>query len=438
MINLLCGDSVEMMRTMADNSVDSIVVDPPYGLSEHKLAEVTACLKAWLAGEVYKPTGKGFMGKSWDAWVPGPEVFREAIRVIKPGGHMLCFAGTRSMDLMCMAIRLSGWQLRDSIGYAHANDEAGAPLMAWVYGSGNPKTGYIKGADGETVAEGWGGSLKPAWEPIILARKPFPGTVASNMDTYGTGSLNIDACRVTTATDDVIHAKNPHTKGGFGHAGAAVYGKSSGAPIYDPSMGRWPANLIHDGSDAVQAGFPLASGARGDVTGEEPSGASSNVGNPRARVAYVRKGEASNETRYQQSGGTDFAMKPGARYKPEGSASRFFYCAKTSAADRHEGLPHPGTQFKHGSTMRDAENLGSKRGGNNHPTVKPVALMRYLVRLITPTGGHVLDFCCGSGSTGKGAEMDGFDFTGIDIDPANIEISRARIGASAPLFREFA
>lgn len=138
---LLTGDCLESLRKMPDNSVDSIVTDPPYGLSDHKPADVAACLTAWLAGKPYTARKKGFMGKTWDSWVPGPEVWRECLRVLKPGGHLLAFAGTRTMDLMSMAVRLSGFELRDSIGYAH--DGGGAPLMAYCYGTGFPKSADV-------------------------------------------------------------------------------------------------------------------------------------------------------------------------------------------------------------------------------------------------------------------------------------------------------
>ena len=233
--SLHLGDCLESLKRMPDNSVDAVVTDPPYGLSDHKPAEVIACLSAWIAGETYQPKGKGFMGKSWDAWVPGPEVWRECLRVLKPGGHLLAFAGTRSMDLMSMAVRLSGFELRDSIGYA--NDGGGAPVMAWTFGSGFPKSMDVSkaidkaaGAEREVVGEspwasrggaglarsifnddnwqsdgdavtspateaarqwqGWGTALKPAWEPIILARKPLgEKTVAANVLKHGTGGI---------------------------------------------------------------------------------------------------------------------------------------------------------------------------------------------------------------------------------------------------------
>lgn len=533
-VELHCGDSVEVMRTMADNSVDAVVTDPPYGLSEHRHSDVVACLTAWLAGEEFKPRKKGFMGRAWDAWVPGPEVFREALRVAKPGAHMLVFAGTRSMDLMMMAVRLAGWEIRDSIGHAHdAGDPTQPALMAWAYGSGFPKNmdvskaiddkhfrdwlkanpehaarlkeaedgvadliedelRQLAGAKREVIGEedtrskfdgrerdsgksnaswrasegrddisdvsrkpitapstdaakqwaGWGTALKPAWEPIIIARKPLDGTVAANVLKYGTGAYNIDACRIETDEDlngGAYAEVGGREVSGSMHAGSGMNqaGKTTGREFVQPT-GRWPANLIHDGSEAVVDAFPSATGSKGDVTGNEPSAVSSNTMNARARVPYTRQGEASGTRRYGAGGNDGFAPTPGARRDAADSAARFFYCAKTSSADRHEGMQHPGHQFKQGATLRDAEHLDEGRKGNKHPTVKPTPLMRYLTKLVTPPGGRVLDFCMGSGSTGKAAELEGFSFVGIDIDPENVDTARARIGADAPLFQEAA
>lgn len=440
-VDLRKGDSLELLRTLADASVDSCVTDPPYGLSEHTRDEVIECLRCWLAGEPYQPKGKGFMGRSWDAWVPGPELWREVYRVLKPGGHVLAFAGTRSMDLMSMALRLAGFELRDAIGYAH--DNGGAPLLAWVYGQGWNKTGYVKDEEGAPQPP-FGTGLKPAWEPIILARRPVEGLVVENLRAHGTGALNIDACRIVA--NDSRYAAN--CSGDRGHAGTREDGEATSIKAGGGSAhagGRWPANLIHDGSDAVVALFPANAGAHSGVKGTEPSAASTGaVTNVRARVACDTHGDA-------------------------GSAARFFYCAKTSTRDRQEGLEHPGPQFKQGATFRDAENLrrklktaqcnvcGSKTKaagqvksgpscghddfswveqdqraprGNTHPTVKPTSLMRYLVRLVTPPGGTVLDPFTGSGSTGKGCAYEGFDFIGFELDAddeGHVEIARARI-----------
>lgn len=292
------GDCLEALSRIPDNSVDSIVTDPPYGLSNHSAQDTVECLRAWIAGEAYKPYKRGFMGKSWDAWVPGPEVWRECLRVLKPGGHCLVFAGTRSMDLMCMALRLAGFELRDTIGHLH--DSGGSPLLTWTYGSGFPKSMNVskaiqaqqtrgscsmsdqrKAAMGEDytpsdvvghtangseramnctrssppaisveMAEdakqwsGWGTALKPAFEPIIIARKPLIGTVAQNVLEYGTGAMNIDGCRVGTSENLNGGA---YAKGGSPrHDGSENwrYKREGGAGEFEQPQGRWPANLV--------------------------------------------------------------------------------------------------------------------------------------------------------------------------------------------------
>ena len=453
------GDCLDVLRGMADASVDSVVTDPPYGLSDHKPAEVVECLKAWLAGEPYTPKGKGFMGKGWDAWVPGPEVWRECLRVLKPGGHLLSFAGTRSMDLMCMSVRLAGFELRDSIGHASdGGDTTQAPIMAWTFGSGFPKSMDVSkaidkaaGVDREVVGEipdrwtgkgnalnfstdrhqdsvqvlggpatdaakqwqGWGTALKPAWEPIILARKPLIGTVAANVLAHGTGGMNIDGCRVG---DDAV------VSSGSTGMDARRFALGTRPKDYtahqEPSAhtGRWPANLLHDGSPEVVALFPVNAGASAPVRGTEGSKASTgNVTGERNRV-------------------------PGAFHADTGSAARFFYCAKASKGDRDEGLDD--------STASSAAVLDHRPSGdfsarmnrvrppvirkNNHPTVKPTDLMRYLCRLVTPPGGIVLDPFTGSGSTGKAAILEGFRFIGAEREAEYIAIARARIEAAMP------
>ena len=415
--NLYHGDCLEQLKNLEDNSVDSIVTDPPYGLSQHKPDEVLECLRAWLAGEVYEPKGKGFMGKAWDAWVPGPEVWRECLRVLKPGGHVLAFAGTRSMDLMSMAIRLAGFELRDAVGYAH--DGGGAPLLSWAYGSGFPKSHDVSkaidreaGAEREVVGNygrsfrphsettepgwdrpshdihgditapateaarqwaGWGSALKPAWEPIILARKPLQGTLASNVLAWGTGGLNIDGCRV--GTESTVREKAAG-RGQFPHEYDAWEPR---AVTVGSEAGRWPANFCHDGSPEVLAGFPQANSAR----------ASGNPNDP-------RRGTNHTATSYGQGDG-----KVTHDYRDTGSAARFFYCAKASKRDRGDA--------------------------NVHPTVKPTDLMAYLCRLVTPPGGVVLDPFMGSGSTGKAAMREGFRFIGIEREAEYLEIAQARI-----------
>lgn len=254
------------------------------------------------------------------------------------------------------------------------------------------------------VPKGLGTALKPAHEPICVARKPLAGTVAANVLEYGTGALNIDGCRV--GTEDTRSASYKMTSkgidgGGFASGQMHTDGRD-GSIIAGSACGRWPANLIHDGSDEVVALFPSQAGASAPVRGTEPSSVTKSV------FGQINR-QASN-----------------AFHGDTGSAARFFYCAKASRADRNSGLPDHGAQFTHGSTLRDAESL-TDRKGNHHPTVKPTDLMAYLCRLVTPPGGIVLDPFMGSGSTGKAAMREGFQFVGIEMEPQYMEIATARI-----------
>lgn len=361
------GDCLESLRAMADSSVDSIVTDPPYGLN--------------------------FMGKRWDYDVPATEVWAECLRVLKPGGYLLAFAGTRTQHRMAVRIEDGGFEIRD--------------MIAWVYGSGFPKS-----HNGE-----WGGTaLKPALEPITVARKPFAGTVEANWREHGTGALNIDVCRVSPTGerlgggDESSKASKPD---GWARPWmddpehvAAHNAKMTANVEKATELGRWPANLIHDGSDEVVALFPANAGASAPVRGTESSKASvGQVTGERERV-------------------------PGAFHADKGSAARFFYCAKASRKDRNEGLdsgdvPAVATQ----ATMREREDADwPARNGNHHPTVKPTDLMTYLCRLVTPAGGTVLDPFMGSGSTGKAAIREGFSFIGCELSPEYLAIAEARIG----------
>lgn len=401
---LLQGYCLKRLKELPDNSVDSVVTDPPYGLGkEPDMAEV---LRHWMAGDDYQHKGGGFMGRKWDSFVPGPAVWREALRVLKPGGHLLAFFGTRTYDMGTLAVRLAGFEIRDQI--------------AWVYGSGFPKSRNV-GREVEGF-DGWGTALKPAQEPIVVARKPLAGTVAANVLAHGTGALNVDGCRIGMSGGE----ENPSVarrKGAINHlsdrpaADTEAEGKMASrqspeafrAERSGELLGRWPANLIHDGSDEVLAAFPDSKGQQGDVKGTEPSSVTNGIyGEFTGRVASAK------------------------RVDQDKSAARFFYCAKASPRDRNEGLDAPGPQFKHGSTLRNIEN--TKTRGNNHPTVKPTDLMAYLCRLVTPPGGTVLDPFMGSGSTGKAAIREGFQFIGIELDrdendqPVGyINISEARI-----------
>lgn len=416
-VTLKFGDCLQVLRSMSDCSVDSVVTDPPYGLS--------------------------FMGKKWDYDVPSVEVWAECLRVLKPGGHLLAFAGTRTQHRMAVRIEDAGFEIRD--------------MIAWVYGSGFPKSldvskaidkarrrdyvqvaldmglnlpgrnvddwtkeGHAPGdkwwsefkaalppetwqaierrvigsavsgqsawfargvgdvtapaTDAARQWQGWGTALKPALEPITVARKPLIGTVAENVLAHGTGALNIDGCRVET--DDGC-ATNRVTQGGD-HFSIGSDEKTRGTTFEPNAAGRWPANILHDGSDDVLAGFPDGAPAKAGRTGKR--GGSSwhgceGFGSPEAIGTWPAD--------------------------PGGSAARFFYCAKASKSDRGDG--------------------------NTHPTVKPTDLMRYLCRLVTPPGGVVLDPFMGSGSTGKAAMLEGFRFVGIERDANYFVLANQRV-----------
>ena len=374
---LMNSDCLQSLAVVPDNSVDAVVTDPPYGLS--------------------------FMGKKWDYDVPSVEIWAECLRVLKPGGHLLAFAGTRTQHRMAVRIEDAGFEIRD--------------MIAWVYGSGFPKSLDVSkaidkaaGAEREVLGElvnrssfdpggeggggfqrgtiqitapateaarqwqGWGTALKPALEPITVARKPLVGTVAANVLAHGTGALNVDGCRVgefQNTTPSGVDRRNAKLAE-MGYRPSA-YQMGEKAPTSPP--GRWPANLIHDGSGEVLAGFP-----------ETKSGGYPPEGGQRSRVSTCGKPTARGEQKFTSS---------------EGSAARFFYCAKASKKDRGDG--------------------------NSHPTVKPTDLMAYLCRLVTPPGGVVLDPFMGSGSTGKAARAEGFNFIGIERDPDYFKIAQSRI-----------
>jgi site-specific DNA-methyltransferase (adenine-specific) len=352
------GNSLEVLAAMPEGSVDSVVCDPPYEL--------------------------GFMGKGWDksGIANSVDLWRQVLRVLKPGGHLVAFSGTRTYHRMACAIEDAGFEVRDQ--------------LAWVYGSGFPKSHNL---DSEWA--GWGTALKPSWEPICLARKPLNGTVAANVAAWGTGALNVAACRIAGES----------TK----RAGRAEMGYNGGniASEYETgsASGRWPANLCHDGSEEVVALFPVKAGG-GTGVAERPS--------PNFKNKVYGRGLGGIVSRSNQ-------------HADSGSAARFFYCAKATRDDRDEGL---GEQFLKRPLLWSAgtQNPGSFQSENTdrsarnfHPTVKPTELMRWLVRLVTPPQGLVLDWCVGSGSTGKACMLEGFRFLGVDLTPDYLPIAKARI-----------
>ena len=476
-IVIFCGDCREILPKLPPNSVDSIVTDPPYGL--------------------------GFMGKAWDHSVPSSDVWRESLRVLKPGGHLLAFAGTRTQHRMACRIEDAGFEIRD--------------MIAWVYGSGFPKSldvskaidkaagidtkrfkawlrsvieksgitrkeldsccGFTmrfdtpyeddkigwgvslpspekwaviktvlgvgstewdvllgrvwRGRAGDLVSpndsmsggnfqrtskgkpvteaarqwDGWGTALKPALEPITVARKPLSGTVAQNVLEHGTGAINVDGCRV--GTEESLGRFNHERSGGTSY----VVQCRDGMIDNSTGKGRFPANLIHDGSEEVLRLFPKNAGACAAASGPTLRNGSESVA--RGRYNGLRGDPAF--------------------HGDSGSAARFFYCAKASRSEREEGCAgidpvQMDDSRKEGDPGGDnPRNRGVSKRGNSHPTVKPLALMRYLVRLVTPPGGVTLDMFTGSGSTGIAAFQEGKRFIGIEIEEKYCEIAVKRL-----------
>ena len=372
-MRLFEGNCLSVLKGLPDDSVDSIVTDPPYGLS--------------------------FMGKKWDYDVPSVEVWRECLRVLKPGGHLLAFAGSRTYHRLVVNVEDAGFEIRDQI--------------MWVYGSGFPKSRNIGHKAEEWV--GWGSALKPAHEPIVVARKPLIGTIVENVLEHGTGGLNIDGCRIGT---DVVGWGGKGRSGDSATAGASRGGTQGGYNYDDgearPVEGRFPANFIHDGSDEVVSLFPESNGGAAPARTLTPAGQHYEGG----------WGNTERESRIEYG---------------NGSAARFFYCAKASKAERNAGLE----AFEDKKSQHNAGGIGRKvsvekrleQGKENapmmkniHPTVKPVNLMKYLCRLVTPPEGVVLDPFMGSGTTGIAAKVEGFDFIGIEMDREYLSIAEARIG----------
>ena len=378
------GDCLDSLKGVPDNSVDSIVTDPPYGIS--------------------------FMSKKWDYDVPSVEIWKECLRVLKPGGFLLSFSSTRTYHRMTINIEDAGFEIRDSCTwnyssgfpkshnisasidkmYGHPNRGRAIPTASSYQAcdvdqgnklTSNPVGPYEPKTDEAKQWQGWGTALKPSQEFIAMARKPLDGTVANNVLTWGTGGINIDATRVPMSDEDYEKLSSGveriREKGGTMGNSWKNSSDLSGANPVNPA-GRWPANFIHDGSQEVLALFP-------DV---------------------------------------------------KGSAARFFYVPKASKKDKEEGLD----DFEERTQAATFGDIGPMEGNprkpntghvqkirNYHPTVKPTELMKYLCRLVTQPGGIVLDPFMGSGSTGKAAILEGFRFIGCELDEEYLAIAEARI-----------
>ena len=428
-MNVIHGDCLEELKKLDDNSVDAVITDPPYGLSNTKPQQVADVLKAWVTGDTVSVPAKrgGFMGKDWDSFVPPPAVWEECMRVLKPGGHMAVFAGARTQDLMGLSIRLAGFEIRDTLG--------------WVYGSGFPKSMDISkavdkklGAQRGTVLaptkkgneknpggiagegrggnvsistpvtseaqrwDGWGTSLKPAIEPIILARKPLDGTVANNVLAHGVGGLNIDACRVETSDSlyressiaKVVGASEIHEGWDrpYRHSQEWVDKANEETRIKSEKadrLGRFPANVLLDEHAAKEM--------------DKQSGVLTSGGG--------NKGPRSSSWFTSNSPNVDDVRNP-----DSGGASRFFpvfkYQAKAPKKERPVIEREDDTKIQ-------------------HPTVKPLALMEWLVTLITPEGGTILDPFAGTGTTLQAATNKGFNPIGIEQDADYIQLIHQRM-----------
>lgn len=500
-VTLYHGDCLEVLRDLPDNSVDAVVTDPPYGLSNTKPAQVADVLAAWVTGDTEAVPAKkgGFMGADWDSFVPPPAVWEECLRVLKPGGHMTVFAGSRTQDLMGLSIRLAGFEIRDTLGWIYGsgfpksmdvskaidrqrndkqetlavtsrlselasaagisrkdvdshmgtsdmggwwlstlphrcvvpsvenwaklrdfipgaheldaevwrlNGRKGTPGEAWekreVTGadSRTANTSWLGTQDGTKSTwgigewsitapasdeakrwDGWGTALKPAIEPIILARKPLDGTVASNVLAHGVGGLNIDACRVGNAN---TQRKNTAEMGYHGGNLADSYGTGS-------ASGRFPANVLLDEHAAEEMDRQ---------SGITKSGA--------VKAHHKRSTTGGNGLTHGDMRGVTGPLSEA----NEGCASRFFpvfkYQAKAPKKERPVIEREDGTKVQ-------------------HPTVKPLALMEWLVELITPPGGVVLDPFAGTGTTLQAATNKGFNAIGVEQDPDYIQLIEKRL-----------
>ena len=454
---LLLGDCLDKLKELEDNSIDSIVSDPPYGLA--------------------------FMGKKWDYDVPSQAIWEECIRVLKPGGHLLSFAGSRTYHRMAVRIEDAGFEIRDQIMWIYGSGfpkshnvgnaidkKHGAGNRGHAISSGNqlhPTTGLAR-PNGEKLDkyearteegkgwEGWGTALKPAHEPIVMARKPIVGTVANNVLEYGVGGINIDGCRIGTET--ITQRQYDRTPEHGGQWGNSSKRETNG--VITETEGRFPANIIFECTcdnpkvkentntpynyidknysengflPNVNAVAPYNYNDEGTgVIHTDPNCPCYILDQQSGKLNKQAKCKTDNKSGWQNHyvGGTDVNAVERKLYLDEGGASRFFYCPKASKTDRNEGcdsLEDKGYSINQAHNSKTLEERYALKSKNNHPTVKPTDLMQYLIRLVTPKGGIVLDPFMGSGSTGKAAIKEGMIFVGIEREDEYYQIAKQRI-----------
>lgn len=366
-ISLHCGDARAVLPTLPADSIDAVVTDPPYHLVSTASGGSARIKINSPAHPFYRPR-RGFMGTTWDGGGISfdPSLWAEVLRVAKPGAHLLAFGGPRTYHRLVRAVEDAGWEIRD--------------CLVWAYASGLPKSRNLSGR-----WAGWGSALKPAWEPIVLARRPFTGNLAANVLRHGTGAINVEACRIPA---------HPHRQG--------QPDRPEGRPA-----GRWPSNVLLTD--------PIFDGQAAGVVG----GGATTSGILRA--GRHRKGSVeSSKVCFGRFGGDTTHFDT---YGDTGGYSRFFLVPKASRTEREHGLA---VELAAGRRSR----TGSGSRLNTHPTVKPVALIAHLLRLVTPPGGLVLDPFVGSGTTAVAAHADGFGCIGIEIDPAYADIASARMRAA--------
>jgi DNA modification methylase len=380
-VNLILFDEecLHALKQLPDDSIDALVTDPPYGLSQEP--DIVEVMQHWINGDTYVHHSKGFMGKSWDSFVPGPEYWRECFRVLKPGAHGLVFAGTRTQDLMSISLRFAGFEIRETVMWLHGQ---GFPKSLDISKAIDKAAGVAITAPASPEAKKWAGfgtALKPAYEPIIMVRKPIAEkNVAANVLKYGTGGINIDASRVASEGKDLEKLQNEWNREWNDNSGelGKRYSQESRVSGVKPVQGRFPANLLLSHNE--------------DCVDE---------------------------------------CTPGCAVSMLGEPARFFYTPKASKSEKNagcEGLPERNAGVKNDSGRGFSETAPNKPilMHNHHPTVKSLKLMEYLTRMITPPGGIVLDPFMGSGSTGLAAVRLGNSFIGIEkeLDYYKIAVSR--------------
>ncbi|NDE17784.1 site-specific DNA-methyltransferase [bacterium] len=403
---VLAGSCLDRLRELPDESVDAVVTDPPYGLSNTDPAHISQALVQWVSGERgFIPEGKGFMGKAWDAFVPPPAVWDE------------CLRAEREVIIQTVSDIFGEHQVE--VSKTRMNEPSGLVRVGQGERTLVERKETIPATPEAQKWQGWGTALKPAFEPVVVARKPLIGTVAENVLAHGTGGLNIDGARI--GTEDNLNGGAYAQKGNrlvsqslTTGSGMNMPGATVGKPFEQPT-GRWPSNVMLDEFTAELV--------------DEQSGVSKSQSGTQIITRTAGGWDRQDKGMFDAGRSSTFEG-----YGDSGGASRFFYIAKASRRDRNEGLNElPIGQTIGGGGLSSAHGSEKAPGQNFHPTVKPTDLMRQLVRLVTPPGGLVLDPFTGSGSTGKAAILEGFEFVGVELTEDYLPIIEGRLSHAAKM-----